>query len=477
MTSYDTPEEQISPSEKVKLSRLAMTLEGEQVHYRPIISFARGNGTRRPHPKVILSAIKSLLHTTNFSLESYHTYEDHPDLIISATDDFRKRGVAASIRENICIDTGITSLFCSLLQTIDKKMKFIAPQGYYHELPVWCEKFGHDFDVVKTNQESDQKISMEHLKYLVSLHKKDNGINKRIGIIIANPTLLGSVYSEFELISLKQYILDNDIFVIYDMAFADTEYDHSVTFGFATDDAIAKNTVIFRGISKGLNSANLRVGWACGPQHIIAKMTSYRELVMGTVPFLNQTMAAAALETPFSYLSACRSECEYRVNLIYSLCEDIERKLRRNYEFFRKLSAPIITPSFRPKSGHSILVNCGGVIGLKTSTGLRLINSLDLSKFFLLEAGVQISPGYAIGFDDLQFRLSFGPIGHQTTYDASMKQERLFAEKLLRDGEFHDFEIEDDLSHSAVFSAGRDMIKETFLKRIYGCLANLRKFN
>lgn len=461
-------------ADRVRLARRVMS-ECDETKSEPIVSFACGNGMGRPHPHVLATATKSMLHGDGRSFEDYHTFEDNDRLLDLIREEFTTRGVRDSIAKNICIDAGTTSLFCSYLHTNKDEISLVlAPRGYYHEIPVWCERFEAPFAMIPTTSDNSYKISPHHLES--EIKTKINTASKigRVVIILANPTLMGAIYSEAELDDLANAMSEYRIDVIYDIVYADTEFDHrshSVC-AFARNNDLANKTVTLRSPSKAYNLANIRVGWACGPEDVIRRMNLYRELTMGSVPFLMQALAKGALEAPADFLEAYRLECRGRVSLVKSLLERINRGL------FQRFGVPFndtLRVALEPLAGHSILLSAERLKGLYTPEGTQIDTSLDLTSFFLRHARVRISPGYSIGFDGLEFRLAFGSVGHRHTYKEVAEMERTYVMHVLQ--REHGEVNTERLIPVEGFRRGREIIEQVFMDRIFPCIYKLVSSN
>jgi hypothetical protein len=79
-----------------------------------------------------------------------------------------------------------------------------------------------------------------------------------------------------------------------------------------------------------------------------------------------------------------------------------------------------------------------------------------------------------MGFDELEFRISFGPVGHRSTYAETATQEYRAALKAL--GIDSQSKLV-DVSPSSGFRHGRALIEEAFMDRMLPAIDELLALN
>jgi aspartate aminotransferase len=463
-----------SLAERVRLTRTVLRRSAELVAKNGVegdlISFAYGDGVRRPHPSVIGAAVRALLDSSGRSLENYHAYEDNQDLVAAITADFASRGVAPGIAGNVCIGFGTTNLFCMYLQRIvGRRQIILVPKGYYHEIPVWCEQSGVELRCVPTSAADGYKLTADSLRAWLSGRRSEW---PRIhGVIIANPTIAGAVYTPDELEALCELLLSHRFKLIYDIIWADTEFEDTGKNHFAIEENLAQHCVVLGGASKSLGLANLHVGWICGPSAVIAELTWYRDMSIGTVPFLAQAMAAAGLAAPRDYVRSNSTECQRRAALIQSCIGQINAELSASFggPFDRAMQV-----EHDPRAGHSILISSPSLVGMTIPEGGVIRTSLDLANYLLDAAGVMLLPAYSMGFEGTEIRLSFGTAGHHETHGELAAPEYASATAALGDSGHR---RSDDLTPTHGFSRGRELIRRALLDRVLPALRAIVEHN
>src|SRR6185436_12847429 len=143
---YDTSPEAIHCLNRARLVLSGLDEDGVRAHpgmFDPdVISFAHGEGVRRPHPLVINAGVRALLDTEESSLDNYLFLRPFPQFEDRIARDFMAQGIDEHIARNIVIDSGTTRLFCAWLNAVSKKGDiFLAAPTFYHSLAKWCQLF------------------------------------------------------------------------------------------------------------------------------------------------------------------------------------------------------------------------------------------------------------------------------------------------------------------------------------------------
>jgi len=192
---------------------------------------------------------------------------------------------------------------------------------------------------------------------------------KTKGIILnypVNPT--GVSYRRKELEDLSKIILKHNLICISDEVYGDLTYDFEHT-PFPSLAGAKKNTVYLNGFSKSFAMTGWRVGFACGPQEIIAGMTKIHQYTIMCVPITAQMAAAEAL------ISGKKS------------VEEMKREYRRRREFVVEELNRIGLSCNKPQGAFYVFPSI-------KKAGL---SSLEFSQKLLKEEKVAVVPGTAFG--------------------------------------------------------------------------------
>lgn len=416
MTVTDTMIERIRRVREV-LSGQSGRLPFYQRH-PDVVSLATGSGTRRPHAGVIEAAVRSILGSENYSFDNYHFLQPYGPMLDAARRDLAAMGVPANQSDSVLVDFGssgiITGAFSLILRPGD--VLLTAP-GFYHGLIEWCDLAGLELAVTSPDDGGPPRLTAGNIRScFASLDNKAR--HRRRAVFFSNPTFTGYVYTRTELEALADAIAEIDAFVICDMVFAGTEFADEKAASLASFEQLAGRVLTVRSVSKTHNLANLRVGWAGGPPDMIRHLDDHRESTKGTVPFLCQAMAAAAINAPEDYFRANAVECRERADLVVDWSRRLNKEVNRRFGI-----GNCVTPVAIPQSGHSILLDAPGLKGLLTPDGTHLYSSADLGEYLLQHHRVCISPAYSMGFDGIEFRIAFGSVGLDLSYPASRAEE------------------------------------------------------
>lgn len=108
----------------------------------------------------------------------------------------------------------------------------------------------------------------------------------------ANPT--GTSYSRAELEDLAHVIRKHDLLLLSDEVYDQLSYD-APHVPIATLPGMYERTVYFNGFSKAYAMTGYRLGYACGPELIIAAMIKIHQYTMLCAPIMSQMAAIEAL--------------------------------------------------------------------------------------------------------------------------------------------------------------------------------------
>ncbi|QNK89111.1 pyridoxal phosphate-dependent aminotransferase [Sporosarcina sp. resist] len=451
-----------------------------------VISFADGEGMRRPYPEVIVSGVTALLETKITSLEKYFFLSRFKELDEKIKNMFIDEGISEDIANNICITTGTSHLFNAFFNSLklDKDVVITAP-GYYHSLANWCDLNNGILEIVQTEKENNYKLLKRELyKWIQS--------NKIIpkALVIFNPTYTGAFYTQEELMGIADFVEEFDINVIEDSLFMYTKFDDSKEIHHLSQH-IKENVITVHGASKSYGLANMRIGWACGSSRIIDKMNFYVGATQVDAPHVSKVMALKALDGPESYINANKNELQRRTKLIEFLIDDINTIVE--FEFKDFISGDLLDIPYIPESGHSLLISFNKLIGLRTEYGFTITDSIDISKYFLLKSKIALSPGLSMGFIDATMRMSYGCLGLNYSYESSIEIEKILILKdsLKRTNLIEEFPYllnkinkqEKNLlldytnEQGKAFDLGRKIIEEGISQRLKPAIVELLRFN
>ena len=147
-------------------------------------------------------------------------------------------------------------------------------------------------------------------------------------------------------------------------------------------------TVLINGCSKAYAMTGLRLGWACGPQEIIAGMNKVQDASTSNPSALSQHAAVAALRGPQEPLEAMRVQFEKRRHLMVQLLRQVPG-----------------VKAHDPDGAYYVFADFSALLSRKYR-GEPLATTQRLAELLLEEFGVATVPGSAFGREGY-LRLSF----------------------------------------------------------------------
>jgi len=112
-----------------------------------------------------------------------------------------------------------------------------------------------------------------------------------------NPT--GAIMEQADLEAIADVVRDTDIIVITDEIYAELTFNGKHHHSFAALPGMRERTIVLNGFSKAFSMTGWRLGYAAGPQELIAAMRKVHQLTMLCAPTPAQWAGIASLEYGF----------------------------------------------------------------------------------------------------------------------------------------------------------------------------------
>lgn len=439
-----------------------------------VVSFAHGEGVRRPHPDVIVAGVRALLDTVHSSLDNYLFLQRLDALDIAIAQQFKRLGVPDDIARNVVVDAGVSRLFSALLQigTIPGDV-LVTHSGFYHPLVQWCHDARIEFECVPCDRTSDFKLTSKNLSEWVDRRLASGGKHPAV-LAVFNPSMAGTVYSQQELDDIAAVVAQWDTWVVEDCIFADTEFEGPSGGKLAGCPAIRDRVVTLCGASKAYALANIRAGWACAAEEVAKRLQAHIVGHAATLPQIMKFMALAALSAPRQYIDTNTNEVRGRVELINQLLQLVNDELPSRGD-----GSAWVDVAIPPQAGHSVLLDFSPVLRALQDDGYAASDSIDLVRWSLQTMKLAFSPGASNGWSSGLVRCVHACVGAELTYVESRELERYAAryaidglDALARAGaddracEFSRAVERAGLDIQAGFRAGRTKIRSAFLDRL-----------
>ena len=363
----------VKPSPTAAVLALATELRAAG---RDIISLGTGEpdfDTPQPIKDAAISAIQS-------GMTKYTAIDGTAELKVAIARKFeRDNGLTYSSAE-IVVTAGAKQALFNLCQgLLWPGDEAIIPSPYWVSYPDMVLLAGAEPIIIKTGLEDNFKITPQQLSEAITSSTRLFILNSP-----SNPT--GASYSEAELQALGEVLAEHDKIVIA----SDDIYEHIhwgrepfVSFA-AACPLLASRTVVINGVSKVYAMTGWRIGYAAGPQELIAAMKTVQSQSTSNPCSVSQSAAQAALDGS----------------------QDVVREMTAAYKARHDFLIPALNqiPGFECRPGEGTFYAFPRVSGAMRS--LNLATDADLATYLLNEADVAVVPGSAFGAEGY-LRLSF----------------------------------------------------------------------
>ncbi len=285
--------------------------------------------------------------------------------------------------EQVVVSSGAKhSLHNALAATVGPGDEVIIPTPYWVSYSDLVRMTGADYVLVPTTHENGFKMTPEQLKAALTPRSKLLMLNSP-----SNPT--GTVYTRRELEALADVVLGSNLAVLSDEIYERLVFgDAKATCFAALRPELAERTLTISGASKTYAMTGWRMGWTCGPAHVIKAIANVQSQEAGCPCSVSQYAALAALEGDQECVEKMRREFEARRDLV---C--------------KRLSALPGVKCPTPGGAFYAFFNVAAHFG-RTLGGVKVTDSAGFCKAALEAAHVSVVPGSAFGAEGY-VRLSF----------------------------------------------------------------------
>ena len=146
--------------------------------------------------------------------------------------------------------------------------------------------------VVKTidlKEENEFRLTAQELR---------DSISDRTKILVLpfpnNPT--GAIMTREDLEAIAKVIIEKDLIVVSDEIYSELTYYGEQHVSIASLPGMRERTILLNGFSKAFAMTGWRLGYACGPQEVIAQMTKLHQFAIMSAPTTSQYAAVEALK-------------------------------------------------------------------------------------------------------------------------------------------------------------------------------------
>ena len=163
--------------------------------------------------------------------------------------------------------------------------------------------------IVETRQEDRFRLTAQELRGKITPQTK---------VLILpypnNPT--GAVMHRADLEAVAQIVRENSLMVISDEIYSELTYGDARHVSIASLDGMKERTVVINGFSKTFAMTGWRLGYAAGPEEIIAQMVKLHQYGIMCAPTTSQYAAVEALKNGEKDIAEMRRQYDMRRRLI-----------------------------------------------------------------------------------------------------------------------------------------------------------------
>lgn len=163
--------------------------------------------------------------------------------------------------------------------------------------------------IIETKAEDQFKLTPEALKAAITPKTK---------VLIlpypCNPT--GAIMEKDDLEKIAQVLRGTDILVLSDEIYAELTFGGKSHISIASLPDMKERTVVVNGFSKAFSMTGWRMGYACGPQEILAQITKIHQFAIMCAPTTSQYAAIVAMTECDEIVAEMAEEYDMRRRLI-----------------------------------------------------------------------------------------------------------------------------------------------------------------
>jgi aspartate aminotransferase len=286
-------------------------------------------------------------------------------------------------RSEIIVSCGGKHSFYNLAQAFfEEGDEVIVPAPYWVSYPPMVALADATPVIVDTKESNGFKMTADDFLKAITPKTKALVLNSP-----SNPT--GGGYSKKELEKIAEIAVAKNIYVISDEIYEKIVYDGFVSYSIASfNEEIKKRTFVLNAVSKTYSMTGWRIGYAAGPEDVVAAMTNIQSQSTSNPDSISQKASVEALNGPQEIVT----------KMVSAFAE------RRNYIVDRLNKMPGVS-CFNPVGAFYVFPNFSSYYG-KSYQDKKIAGSTELAAFFLDVAKVAMVPGIEFGADPFE-RLSF----------------------------------------------------------------------
>ena len=317
-----------------------------------------------------------------------------PELKAAICEKFRRENGLDYTPKQVSVGTGgKQTLYNALMATLNPGDEVIIPAPYWVSYPDMVLLAGGTPVVVECGIETGFLMTPEQLEAAITPNTKWLIFNSP-----SNPT--GAGYTRDQLKALTDVLMKHP----HVWVMSDDMYEHLVYDGFEfstpaeVEPALYDRTLTVNGVSKAYAMTGWRIGYAAGPEPLIAAMRKIQSQSTTNPCSISQWAAVEALNGPQDFIGPNNELFVRRRNLVVDKLNAIDG-----------ITCPV------PDGAFYVYPSIAGLIGKTTAAGTLISDDETFATALLEEAKVAVVFGAAFGLSP-NFRISYA------TSDALLEQ-------------------------------------------------------
>ena len=292
------------------------------------------------------------------------------------------------------------ALYNAAMVLLNPGDEVIIPQPYWVTFPAQVELAGAKPVYVDT-RETGYRLTAQNFEKAIHPATKAVIINSP-----NNPT--GVIYDRDEILGIAQIAFERKLWIIFDECYSELVRNGSSHWNVVQLlETIKPQTILVNSFSKSYAVTGWRIGYACGPKHVIGAMENLQGHTTSNPCSISQYAAEAALQNDDGQFMK-------NVNAV------LEERLHIALHIVRSMKDITCAP---PEGAFYLFLNVEKKLG-KSYHG-RVINNVEsLSELILSEANVAVVSGDGFG-DAAGLRVSYA-IGTKQVEEGLQRIKQLF---------------------------------------------------